>query len=322
MRSWPTGYHFSLPSCLPFFRGTFPLEVLQMNRTNFKAIRLVRSVPQTRRLRFSFRPLLGCFSRRLLIILACCSFPICVAGQQAPQRDLQALAILQKAFSVLSRPTTINDVTLTGTATRIAGSDNEQGTAVLKATAIGQSLIGLTFPSGQRSEVRDTTAAPPAGAWSGPNAVSHPIAVHNLWSDPTWFFPVFLIARVISNPQYGVSYVGRENYGGATAEHLVVWEQPSSDAQTAAIIQRLSQTDLYLDSSSLLPIAVRFAIHPDGDEGLDIPAEVRFSNYGTVVSARVPFHVQKYIQNGLVLDIGIETVTTNSGLSSTTFTIQ
>jgi len=44
-------------------------------------------------------------------------------------------------------------------------------------------------------------------------------------------------------------------------------------------VQRLSQTDLYLDSTTLLPAAMTFNIHPDDNALLDIPIEIHFSEY-------------------------------------------
>ena len=54
-----------------------------------------------------------------------------------PQRDPQAFALLQRAYALLSGGQAISDVTLTGTARRIVGSDDESGVAVFKAFASG-----------------------------------------------------------------------------------------------------------------------------------------------------------------------------------------
>ncbi|PYU30180.1 MAG: hypothetical protein DMG28_19510 [Acidobacteria bacterium] len=78
---------------------------------------------------------------------------------------------------------------------------------------------------------------------------------------------------------------------------------------------------MYLDSASLLPVAITFNLHPDVDAGTDIAGEVRFSDYRLVSGIRVPFHVQEFLNGGLVLDILISNVTVNLGLQDTDFGI-
>ena len=84
----------------------------------------------------------------------------------------------------------------------------------------------------------------------------------------------------------------------------------------------LSATDLYLDSASLLPLAIRFNVHPDDDFGLDIPVEVDFSNYQAINGVQVPLHIQKFLQGTLVMDINLTSATFNSGLSDSQFQVQ
>jgi len=94
------------------------------------------------------------------------SLPV-VAQQPTPAapRDAQAVLVLQRSLAALIGTATVNDVTLTGTVTRIAGSDNESGTATLKATAVGQGRVDLSLPSGQRNEVTDSSQTSPVGNW-------------------------------------------------------------------------------------------------------------------------------------------------------------
>jgi hypothetical protein len=69
--------------------------------------------------------------------------------------DPQAVSLLQKSLAALTGSTSLTDATLTATAQRIAGSTNETGTATLKATALGDSRVDQSFPSGNWSEIRN-----------------------------------------------------------------------------------------------------------------------------------------------------------------------
>lgn len=229
-----------------------------------------------------------------------------------------AVQYLQWALAALSGSTPTSDVTLSGSANYIAGSDDETGTATLKAI-VGASRIDLNLPSGTRSEVWNNLSGSPVGTWSGPDAVSHPISFHNLLLiDPAWFFPIFPISRGLATG-YTATYVGQETHNSVAVQHLSISQQPADSSDTAALLQHLSQMDLYLDSSTFLPIALAFNIHPDDNALLDIPVEIRFSDYRSVNGAQVPFHVQKFLNNGLILDLQFQTATLNTGLSASSF---
>ncbi|OLB34272.1 MAG: hypothetical protein AUH11_18510 [Acidobacteria bacterium 13_2_20CM_57_17] len=253
------------------------------------------------------------------------SFGLCVllvipsAAQQTASSSIQASQLLQQSLAALQGNTSLTDVTLSGTARRIAGSDDEFGTGIFKALAVGAARMDLTLSSGQRSEVENLSAASPTGSWSGPDRVAHPIAFHNLLTEPSWFFPAFAIARRLSNSGYVATYVGHETHEGHVVEHVAVFQPYSKPAKTAEILQHLSQIDLYLDSTSFLPLSIAFNIHPDDNELVDFPVEINFSDYRTVNGAQVPHHVQKFLNNSLILDFQADSVALNSGLTASTF---
>lgn len=259
-----------------------------------------------------------------LILCVSISFLLSISleAQQTATSSAQALMLLQRSAAALSGAQMLTDVTLSGIARRIAGSDDDTGTAVLKAIAAGASRMDLTFSSGQRSEIRNLLAATPAGAWSGPDGVSHAMTFHNLQTEPAWFSPAIAITRVLSSSSYVVTYIGQETRNSASVQHVALYLPSSASADVAPLLQHLTQIDLYLDSSTLLPAAMTFAIHPDNNALLDIPVEVRFTDYHTVNSAQVPFHVQQFINNSLFLDFQAQTATVNTGLAASTFNVQ
>src|SRR3989442_12796122 len=105
-----------------------------------------------------------------------------LAGRQAP-RDPQAVALAVSALAALTGGAPVNDVALTGAATQIAGSTRETGTVTLKAKGTQESRIDLALSNGRHTQIRNQAPGYPRGAWSGPDAISHPIALHNCWTD-------------------------------------------------------------------------------------------------------------------------------------------
>lgn len=236
-------------------------------------------------------------------------------------RDAGAVSLLQRSLAAMVGKNPVNDVTLTGSANYIAGSDNETGSATLKATAIGQGRVDLSLSNGPRSEVIDASQAAPVGNSCGSDGIWHAMAGHNLMTDPTWFFPAFLISRALSTSTYVISPMDAETQNGIAVDHVRIYQQPNS-SDSAALLQGLSQIDIYLNSSTLLPVSISFNTHPDNNALMNIPIQINFSNYQTVQGISVPYHVQKYIENGLALDLAISSIQVNSGLSASDFQAQ
>ena len=258
------------------------------------------------------------FSRTCVAIPLSLALAISVLSQQT------ATTLLQQSLAALSGGQPIIDVTLSGNARRIAGSNDESGTVVSKALTTGEARVDLSLPSGSRSEVVafSNTNKCPAGTWSGPDGAPHPISNHNLMTDPSWFFPAFTVGRLVSQDAYALDYVGQETRNGQTVEHERAY-RPSTVQLPAGIptFTHLTQMDVFLDSTTLLPVALAFNTHPDNNANLDIPVEIRFSDYRPVNGAQIPFHVQKFINNSLALDLQFSSATLNSGLSPSSFTV-
>jgi hypothetical protein len=301
------------------------------------------------------------YFRLALLILVCFVCSASVLGQQStsgaattPTSDPQAVALLQRALSALTGAVSISDVTLTGTAQRLAGSDDETGTATLKASATEDSRVDLSFPSGSHSEIRNHAAIPlsgalpsgvpaslsqtpqPVGVWSDPDGVLHGMAAHNIMTDATWFFPVLTLEKIASAQNYVFSYIGQETHDGITVLHVSASQQfpqlaqnsstsnspGPSPAQFQALVQHLSRMDFYIDPNSSLPTALDFNSHPDDNASIDIATEILFSGYQKIGGVLVPLHVQKYLNNSLVLDLQLSDASINSGLSASTFALQ
>ena len=259
----------------------------------------------------------------LLVFGFLLSTPVIQAQQSVattpPPRDAQSIVVLQRSLAALVGTATVKDVTLNANANWIAGSDEESGSATLKATAIGQGRVDLALSGGLRSEVIDASQPGATGSWYGPDGTWHATVAHNLFSDPTWFFPTFLIKRVLASPNYAISSQDAETHDGVAVEHLKLYK---AYADKTGLIQNLSQIDLYLDSSTQLPVSIAFNMHADDDALANIPIEIKFSNYQPVQGISVPYRIQKFIQNGLTLDVTLTAVQVNGGLSATDFQAQ
>jgi hypothetical protein len=241
---------------------------------------------------------------------------------QAPVSDPHAVALATRAVTALTGGTAVSDVTLTGNATWIAGSDLETGSANLQAKGTGESRVDLNLSDGTRTEIRNDTGSYPQGASVINGGDQQAWPAHNCWINASWFFPALSFLNTAADPSLIFSYIGEENRGGAKVEHLQVYRYLAAQRPASiSLTQRVSTTDFYLDSSSLLPVAVTFNTHASDDAFTNIALEIDFSKYRQVGGVQVPFHIQKLVWGGLAVDITVQTVALNSGLSDGLFSI-
>jgi hypothetical protein len=241
-----------------------------------------------------------------------------MAAPQTAVRDPQALSVISSSLKALTGPVTVTDVILQTTATYVAGSGEETGTATLTASGNQESLVQLYLSGGARQEIRNG----PAGAWIGPDGAVHSMATNNCWTDASWFFPVLTLEAVAANPQESVSYLGPDTSKGATLLHVRVANALSGqDATLTALIASLSTMDIYFDPQSFLPLVLDFTVQPDAGINTNIPIEIRFGNFQNINGALVPLQIQKYLQGTLLLNLVVSSAAINSGVPAGVFTL-
>src|SRR5258706_2248905 len=205
-----------------------------------------------------------------------------LAGQQVSTSAPSGYTLLRRSLAAQVASNSISGVTFTGTVRRIAGSDDESGTAILRATASGAARVDLILPSGSHVEINDVFATSPSGSWAGSDGASHSIVFHNLLSEPAWFFPAFAVSRALSPSKYSVAYVGEETRSSRTVRHIVLHQVLANAPGDTQLFEHLTRLDLYLDSGTLLPAALDFNVHPDNKPAIDIPFEVTYDDYRAV----------------------------------------
>jgi hypothetical protein len=253
-----------------------------------------------------------------LCFLAVFAAPTSVYAQNPLSSDPQALTYATQSMAALTNGTSISDVTLTGNFTLSSGSDNQSGSVTLYAKGIGESRVDLSLSGGTQSDVRNATSGSPAGSWTKNGGSPTAYAQHNCWTDAAWFFPTLSSLTQSSNPNFVFKYIGQEQHGGVTTQHIQVYQSSAQNPD----LQRLSTSDFYLDAGSLLPSAVAFNVHSDTNMNTNIPIEADFTNYQLIAGIQIPFHVQQLINGNLFLDITLTSAALNTGLSDNLFTLQ
>lgn len=206
---------------------------------------------------------------------------------------------------------TVKDIQLRATAHSIHEADGSPVPMVLAANAQGQSRIEFQAPATARVEMNSGYAEDPS-CNSVKGGVQHETATLNCVA-ANWYFPMFALSAARDGQLLSAKYVGLE--GGKHHIELtrIFKGRVHGTPKALASMEKFSAVDLYLDASTLLPTSVFFNSHPENDSNMDIPTEIRFSDYRDVGGARVPFHIQRFTNNTLVLDIEVARADINTG---------
>jgi len=240
---------------------------------------------------------------------------------------VQAASIIEQSLATLNRGSPVSDVTMKGAYTVTDAHGTQSGTITMVATAAGQGQSTVSLPSGSYTEIRSVSAGSASMIETGPDGVPHAISTQTALSpNPAWFCPALVLASV-SSPNYSSSYIGQETLDGEAVHHLAVWWLPASSSSASPTLarfwQQVTQHDIYLDASSLLPVSMTFLLHPYDPKGqplttyrgsnLDGTVQLWFSNYQVVQGRPVALHIHG------TLKIGIRAVTSDIQISSVTF---
>lgn len=227
----------------------------------------------------------------------------------APASPAQIASSTSSNASVLAAqvapfsPMPVATVHLSGTAHAVAGSTDEKGTFTFDIQNTGDSNLQIDAGALTDDETSSAFDADPACTWSGKDGTKHSVAQHNCVLSVNWMLP----AMAVETRGAKLSIANAENTidsGPAISVSVLL----KSTKKAAVRYEKLTTVTMALDSNSL-PRWLTYSAHPDNDENTDIPILVRYSDYRQVSGATIPFHIQKYINNGLALDLQVENAT-------------
>jgi hypothetical protein len=254
------------------------------------------------------------------------AFPQTTTAASAPASTAgsQVLTLLQQSLATMTGGIPVSDVSLSGTASRFVGPDQQAGNFILEAKGLEESKISLSLSGQSLAEVHNFSDGAPVGSSTGSDGKVHELAAHNCFSDAAWFFPpLSSLAAALAGGNTNAALIGPETVNGIAVLHVRIWQSVASpDAAAVKAIAHLSAMDWYLNATSALPLAVRFTTHPPENASADLPVEIRFADYRPINGVLVPFHIQKLFNGGLMLDLTITSAAVNSGLSDADFTVQ
>ena len=218
--------------------------------------------------------------------------------------DSNISLVLSNARAAFTTQTSPTQITLDGQVRSIEGSLAEDGTAHLVAHLDGTYDIDLDLNGGPRTERQITEQGNLSCTWSRNDQEVHQAPVHNCMTRSAWFLPMLSFFGNSQSVVYSVlGSTERDSQSG-----IVLRQQAdTTNIKQPDLFAHLSAFDLVISSQSYLPLAADYSIHPDDAANIDIPVEITYSDYQQVSGVSIPFHIQRFVNGTLSLDINIQT---------------
>jgi hypothetical protein len=260
---------------------------------------------------------------RIVVLSLCFGLVFQAAAQsqttgQAPTRDPQAIAILAKSLaasggaSILSG---VHDYTAIGSITYFWAGEEVRGTVTLKGRGSGQFRLEATIAG----EVRSWATNNGTGFVKELNGSVRSIPYQNSVNFGNLAFPVVHLAAALQDPSTSISYIGLEERSGQQVQHVRIQKIFTIDFDPRGDFSKLTVRDFYFDPGTFLVLSILDTTHPDTSITINLPHEIRFSNYQTLNGTVIPFSLSEISGGQRTYSIQLDQVSFNAGLQDVDF---
>jgi hypothetical protein len=241
-------------------------------------------------------------------------FPLGAVPTQGSQTN-QVISILQQSQTIMgSQPP--QDSVATGTIQIIAGSSTDQGTVRILTRNFDQSREDVQTPDGTQEVVFSRNQACEIAG-----STRKPLKLELVVTSQSPDFPLALLASALGNPDTNVQYIGLESLNGAAAHHIRFWNTFTSQVDWQPLAD-FSSRDIWIDSTSGLPLKLSYHRRPASGPVYALPVEVFYSDYRNIGGALYPYSIQKSLNGTPWVTITIQNVALNTGLTDSDFPVQ
>jgi len=236
-------------------------------------------------------------------------------AQSAAPQAVSAAGALAQLYAAFSGGHAVNGVQLSGAATWYAGSLEDSGTVSLTAATGGSSQMQLNLATtGQITESQTGVGSTSNCSWAGTDGVAHSVDLGNCWRPTLWFLPALSVQPSALTSETVFADLGSGTVGSVAGVYHHLQGQIMRVGATSKPVSDLmnrSTIDMGLDSASSLPAVLAYTVHPNNGAPVSIAIEVHYSDYRAVNGAQIPFHIQRYVNGSLQLDIRVSSALIN-----------
>ncbi len=235
----------------------------------------------------------------------------------APQRDPQAVAILQQSLDLaggLSAIGVVADYTASGAITYYWAGQDVAGSATICGRGLDQFRMDASLPNGVRSWVANHGKAFEKAEDGTVSQVPGPSFI----SPSSLIFPYIQLVQALKDKTFSVEFKGLTAIDGNSAYDIQVqrgFALPDGTIQTTEI----GALDVFIDASSFRVVMTRDEARPPRNSAEGPPHEMRFSDYRSINNLLVPFSISETIGGQSTWQIQLSNFAFNSGLTDSNF---
>lgn len=224
-------------------------------------------------------------------------------AQVTAVRDAQAVRILTQCSAALGDPNTFMGLNISGVLER--GDSNTQFPFLYQARGVTSSKFTVQMPSGSEIHLQNGGHAQVRLA-NGSLRAKPDTAARYQWPQ---LIPALICYWPLADTSFSIRYVESTITSGAQTDHLhihavIIDSNGNADSDEAL----LSGIEIYLDSTTHLP--VRTTVRAFGNTGIQnsIPVDSFYSNYGRFQGLLFPSTITEYSNYSLNRTITIQSV--------------
>ena len=241
------------------------------------------------------------------------------SAQLAPE-DSRAVSTLTQAFAVPGASTASGTQGFSGSGSIVYywAGEEVRGSVSIRERGVDQFRLDAVLPEGTRS----WAVSQGAGSIKDSDGTSTKIRSYNALNSGAIANPLARIASLIKETGTQISYVGLETAEGRLVHHVRLQpalrpdEKPLGDY--AAPLKRL---DVFIDSKSFLILKTQDFIHGENNVRDTYARELNFADYRLANGALLPFSVSETFAGQRTWALQLDTISTNSGLTDSDFTL-
>jgi hypothetical protein len=235
----------------------------------------------------------------------------------APTRDTQAIGVLAQSVKAMGGQqalSQLSDLTVSGQFTDELASPPDVKTTRTYIKGLDQVRMETDTPGG--SSVVIYAEGDGFQVIEGKKSI---IRTHNSAGRRLEFFPLLNLAELMRGSKASVELGDVTTFDGKAVYQIKAAHGFDGDPTSSAILSKASRVEFFIDQQTLLPVAIRYYVHPDSDTRIDWPMEIRFSDYRPANGALFPFSATQSFKGRIIAQLKINSITTNQNLLDSMF---
>ena len=222
---------------------------------------------------------------------------ILVGAQQPPQRDPQAILIIQQSLAAMGgvQLAAIQDSQVAGTIQHSRPDGSLRMHVIIKSKGTKLLRYEVQTQNGTRLRILNRGRAvihTPAGH-------VRQLSINNTLAERISHIPILSLLGDWADPAIEIQYVGPANNNGHSADVIALSYAPTVDPAGAALYRSFSRTQFYIDQSTRVLLKTEFKNFAENDSNSSQKVEITYTDYRLVNGVLVPFLQTTYTDGNL-----------------------